>query len=190
MDDFKDIKQLWHSQNTLGIPDIEQIQTIIKKYQSKKKRNVFLVTALFIACGIGFILIIFLHKPLLWTATFGEILISIGFLLGLILKLKTLKNITKIEMKSNKDFLEDLIKASNQKKSKANWHLILSVLLLAIGYGFFVYEEIKDNQSELILSYLIIVLFTLVMYFIFRPFIKRKSKKKIQKMLDEIEKLK
>lgn len=189
MDDFENVKHIWNSKNTLDTPDLEQIQTVIKKYQSKKKRNAFLLTALFISCGILFNLIIIFHNPLLWTTTFGEILILIGFISGMILKLNTLKSITKNELKSNKAFLEDLIKVSIQKKSKVNWLQIISVLLIAIGYGFFIYEEIKENQTELILSYFGIALFSLGMYFIFRPFIKRNSIKKIQKMLEEIEDL-
>lgn len=188
MDNFEDIKQLWNSKNTLDIPNLEHIQNIVKQYQRKRKRNAFLVTSLFVLCGIAFILIIILHKPLHWSTSLGEILISIGFISGLVLKLKSLKNISKNELKSNSDFLKDLIKDINKKKSKANWHLIFSVLLLAIGYGFFIYEDIKDNQLELILSYLGITLFAFGMYFIFRPFMKRKSKKKIQIIIDEIEK--
>lgn len=190
MDDFEHIKQLWDSKNNLGIPNVEEIQTIIKNYQTKKKRNTLLLITLFILCGIAFVLVIVFHNPLLWTTTFGEVLIAIGFILGMILKLNTLKNITKNELKSNKDFLEDLIKLSVQRKSKVNWLQLISVLLLAIGYGFFIYEEIKENQSELILSYLGIILYALGMYFIFRPFVKSKSKKKIQKMIKEIERLK
>ncbi|MGA7838288.1 MAG: hypothetical protein WB996_09995 [Ignavibacteriaceae bacterium] len=190
MDEFKDIKRLWNSKNTLGIPNLEQIRIVINNYQRKKKRNAFLLTALFILCGIAFILILLLHKPLLWTTTFGEILISMGFILGMILKLNTLKRIKNIELKPNIDFLEDLIKDSVRNKSKINWHLIITVLLLAIGYGFFIYEEIKDNKFELTLSYLGIAIFTFAMYFVFRPFIKRSSKKKIQKMIDEIIRLK
>tara|TARA_R110001592_G_scaffold261500_1_gene526375 strand:+ start:2302 stop:2874 length:573 start_codon:yes stop_codon:yes gene_type:complete len=189
MDDFENLKQLWNSKNTLDIPNLKQIQTVIKKYQRKKKRNIYLLIALLILCCIVLILVFTFHKPLLWTTTFGEILISIGFILGMILKLSTLKSITKNELKSNKAFLEDLIKVSIKKKPKANWLQIISALLIAIGYGFFIYEEIKENQTELILSYFGITLFSLGMYFIFRPFIKRNSKKKIKKMLEGIENL-
>ena len=190
MDDFENIKQLWNSKNTLDIPDLEQIQTVIKKYQSKKKRNAFLLTALFVLCGIGFVLIIILHNSLHWTTTLGEILIFIGFILGMILKLNTLKSIAQNELKSNKDFLIDLITVSAQKKSKTNWLQIISALLLAIGYGFFIYKEIKENQIELILSYLGIALFTLGMYFVFRPFVRKISKNKIEKMIEAIQNLK
>ena len=184
--DFEDIKQVWNSKNSMDIPNLEHIQVRIKKYQNTKKRNALFITALFILCGIAFILIMLLHKSSLWTTYLGEILIAIGFLSGLILKLKTFKKIIKNELKSNKDFLEDLIKGTYQRKSKANWHLILSVLFLAIGYGFFIYEDIRDKPSELILSYLGIALFVCGMYFIFRPFMRRNSKRKIQKMIDEM----
>ncbi len=187
MEDFEDIKRLWNSENTSGIPNVKQIQNIFKKYQNKKKRNAFWFTGLFIACSISFLLIIIFHKPLLWTTTFGEILISLGFLLGIILKLKTLKKISKDELKTNKDYLEDLIKSSYQKKSKTNWHLIISVLFLAIGYGFFIYEECKENQTQLILSYMSITLFTGAMYFIFRPFVKKISKNSIKKVIEAME---
>lgn len=190
MDDFKNIKELWNSQNNLLTPNINQIEKIIKDYQIKKKRNVFLVTALFIACGIGFLMIIFLYKSSYWTTIVGEVLISLGFLLGLILKLKSLKKINNNEMKSNKDYLEDLTKVFNRKKPKTNLLQIISVSLLSIGYGFFIYEEIKTNQNELILSFIGILIFSLGMYYFFRPFINRKSKKKIEKLLDAIHQLK
>ncbi|UII25761.1 hypothetical protein LVD15_21010 [Fulvivirga maritima] len=187
MDNFEDIKRLWNSENTSEIPDVKQIQTIFKKYQNKKKRNAFWLTGLFIACSISFLFIIIFHKPLLWTTTFGEILISLGFLLGIILKLKTLKKISKDELKSNKEYLKDLMKSSSQEKSKANWHLIISVLFLTIGYGFFLYEEFKENQTQLILSYIGITLFTGVIYFIFRPLVKKISKKNIKKVIEAME---
>lgn len=190
MDDFVHIKQLWDSKNNWSIPNVEEIQTIIKDYQTKKKQNTLFLITLFILCGIALVLVIVFHNPLLWTTTFGEVLIAIGFILGMILKLNTLKHVTKNELKSNKDFLEDLIKLSAHRKSKVNWLQLISVLLLAIGYGFFIYEEIIENQSELILSYLGIILFALGLYFIYRPFVKSKSKKKIQKMIKEIERLK
>lgn len=190
MNNFEDIKQLWNSNNTRDLPNLEQMESVIKKYQTKKKRNIFLVIALLISCGVLFTLVFIFHKPLLWTTTFGEILMALGLILGLIIKLNTLKNITRNELKPNKYFLEDLIKTSAQKHSKTNWHIIISVLLIAIGYGFFIYEGIRGNQTELILSYFGIALFTLVMYFIFRPFMKRSSKNKTKKMLEAIEKLK
>ncbi|MGV6845638.1 MAG: hypothetical protein ACWA42_05880, partial [Lutibacter sp.] len=83
-------------------------------------------------------------------------------------------------MKSNKDYLEDLTKVFNRKKPKTNLLQIISVSLLSIGYGFFIYEEIKTNQNELILSFIGILIFSLGMYYFFRPFINRKSKKKIE----------
>ena len=188
MDDFENIKQLWTSKNTSDIPNLEHIQTVIKKYQRKKKRNAFLVTILFASCGIALVFIF--REPRHWTTTLGKILIIIGFISGMILKLKTLKSITKNELKSNKDFLEDLIKVSAQKKSKINCLQLITVLLLALGYGFYIYQDIKENPTQMILSYLGIILFVFGMYFIFRPFINRKSKKKIQKMLQHIQSLK
>lgn len=189
MDDFENIKELWNSNRKLNILDTGQIQTVIKNFQAKKKRNAFLNTIFFIACGVILPLIVIFYKPLLWTTTFGEILIAIGFLSGIALKFRTLRNLTQDELKSNRDFLENLIIKSKQKGSKMNWHLIVSVLFLAVGYGFFIYQEVRDNQFHLILTYSGITLFTLVMFFIFRPFVKRNSENKVQKMLDEIEAL-
>ena len=190
MDDFDNIKTLWNSSNTPDLPNLEQMGSIIKKYQTKKKRNIFLVIALLILCAVLFTLAFITHKPLFWTTTFGEILMTLGLIFGLIIKLNTLRNITKNELKSNNDFLEDLIKISPQKQAKANWQVIISVLLLAVGYGFFIFHEVRNNQTELILSSFGIALYTLLMYFILRPFIERSSKNKTKKMLEAIEKLK
>lgn len=190
MDDFENMKQIWNSKNNLNIPEIIDIQNIIKRYQNKKRRNAFLLTVSFIICGLLFILIVLFYQYQLWTTIFGEALILIGFILGLMLKVNTLKSVNKSIMKSNKVFLEYLSKVTAERKTKVNWLQLVSVFLLTIGYGFFIYEEIKDNKTEFILVYSGMLVFVLSMYFIFRPMMKRNSKNKIQKMLNEIESLK
>lgn len=190
MNDFEDIKQLWNSNNHSDLPDAEQMGSIIKKYQNKKKRTIFLVIALLILCGVLFTLSFIFHRPLLWTTKFGEVLMASGFIFGLIMALNKLKKVSKDELKSNKDYLENSIEVSIQKKSKANWHILISMLLIAAGYGFYIYENIRDNQSALILSYFGIALYILIIYFIFRPFMKNRSKNTTKEMFEEIEKLK
>ncbi|WP_027418815.1 hypothetical protein [Crocinitomix catalasitica] len=190
MDDFDDLKQLWNTHDSVDIPNLEQMQTVIAKYQKTKKRNAFLATTLFIFCGLAFIAIILLQKQTFWTTIFGEMMILSGFVSGIILKLNSLKNITNHQLKPNKDYLQDLSNTTHRKMKHASWHLILSVLLLVIGYGFFIYEKLQANQTTLILSYIGIGLFTLGLYFIFRPLVNKISHNKIEKMIKEIEDLK
>ncbi len=165
MDSFENIKQIWSSEKALDLPNSTEIKSAIDTYHSGKKRNIYLLIALLILCLIIFVLVMVFHKPLLWTTTVGEILILIGFILGISLKLKTLKKATQNELKSNKDFLEDL-KKSIRKKSEVNLLQIIALLFISVGYVFFIYETVRNSKTDMLFSYSGITLFVLGVYFI------------------------
>ncbi len=189
MDSFENIKQIWTSEKALDLPNSKEIKSAIESYHSSKKRNIYLLIAILILCLIIFVFVIVFNKPLLWTTTLGEILISIGFISGISIKLKTLRKTTQNELKSNKDFLEDL-KIAIQKKSEINSLQIIAALFISVGYGFFIYETVRNNKTVMIFSYLGITLFVSGIYFVIRPFAKNISRKKSEKLLKDIEAIK
>ena len=69
------------------------------------------------------------------------------------------------------------LKISSEKKSKLNNLQLITILLIGIGYGLFIYQDIFQNKNLMILSYLGIFVFLTFMYFIFRPFRKPFPKK-------------
>ena len=186
MDSFETIKQIWTSEKALDLPNSNDIKSALEKYHSSKKRNIYLLIVALVLCLVLFVLVIVFNKSLLWTTTLGEILILIGFVLGISQKLKTLKKTHQNELKSNKDFLEDL-KIAVRKKSKANLLQIIAMFLLSVGYAFYIYEIVRKNNTTMLVSYLGIILFLLGVYFVFRPFTNKKSRKKSAKLLNDIE---
>lgn len=186
MDDFLKLQDLWNAPNQEDVSNLEQLRGSIKKYQHRKKRNARWVTLLFLLCGLALVPIFIFYKPSAWTTTFGEVLMVLGFGSGLVLKLKSLQKIAQAELQTNKAFLQDLLKTVDPKQQKFNWHLVISVLLLATGYAFFIYESLKGNLVHLILCDIGIAIFTLGLYFVFRPFVKKISKSKAEKLLKEI----
>jgi small-conductance mechanosensitive channel len=188
MDSFESLKEIWLSEKACKLMDSNDINKEITEFQSKKKRNVYLLFLSSVFLLLIFILIIIFYKHNLWTTTLGEILILISVFLVLFLKLKTLKKVNKNELKSNQDFLENL-KISVKKKSKINRLQIFTLFLLTFGYGFFIYEQVYDSQILMLVCYIILILFVAGMYFIFKPFTEKLSRKKSERLLKNINKL-
>jgi small-conductance mechanosensitive channel len=188
MDSFESLKEIWLSDKACKLMDSNDINKEITEFQSKKKRNVYLLFLSSVFLLLIFILIIIFYKHNLWTTTLGEILILISVFLVLFLKLKTLKKVNKNELKSNQDFLENL-KISVKKKSKINRLQIFTLFLLTFGYGFFIYEQVYDSQILMLVCYIILILFVAGMYFIFKPFTEKLSRKKSERLLKNINKL-
>jgi divalent metal cation (Fe/Co/Zn/Cd) transporter len=191
MDSFESLKEIWLSEKACKLMDSNDINKEITEFQSKKKRNVYLLFLSSVFLLLIFILIIIFYKHNLWTTTLGEILILISVFLVLFLKLKTLKTLKKVnknELKSNQDFLENL-KISVKKKSKINRLQIFTLFLLTFGYGFFIYEQVYDSQILMLVCYIILILFVAGMYFIFKPFTEKLSRKKSERLLKNINKL-
>ncbi|RFC54274.1 hypothetical protein [Brumimicrobium aurantiacum] len=188
MDDFDVMKKVWNSNSNSDVSTPTQIHSAIKKFKQKKKRNAFWVTASFILCALAFIVVLILLRPMEWTTIIGVISILIAFILGIFQKLKSLKSITKTELKSNKEFLEQMVDSA--QFTKTNWLQIFTILLFAVGYALFIYEGIKDSFIEMCLSYLGIILFSVFMYFVFRPYMRTVSQHKVKKMTEIIQDLK
>ncbi len=185
MDQFDSIKELWLSEAGTSLPEPGQIQRAVEKYHSSKKRNIYILIVLLCLCFITLILAVLFTKATLWSTTFGEALIFSGFSLTLFLKLRTLRRANENEIKSNLHFLADLQKGIS-KKQKINLLQLLAFFALGIGYGLFIYQEVFKDPSLLIWTYLAILAYLIFMYVVFRPFSQKISRRKAERLLEDI----
>lgn len=185
MDDFESLKEVWQSQKQPTMPTPDTINAAIKSYQTRKKRNVIMLTLaalLLIPC----LLLTFYFTPHVSSTTvMGEVSMSIGLLLTVILKFRTLKTTTSNEMLTNKAFLQKL-KNSVDTRSKINDMQICAVALICIGYALYIYDSIKGNPFVVFGSYTAIAGFGVMMYTIFRPFAERKAHQNSEVLLRKI----
>lgn len=188
MDSFESLKDIWLTKNTAVLPDPEAMEIAIKKYKNSKKRNVTLLAIAAILLVPAFFIIIFAMPMDVWTTVLGEVLISAGLLMTLFLKLKTLKKTSTYEALSNDEFLKK-IKSATAAKSKTNVVQLLAMNAIYFGYSFFIYDSLKNDCKLMVITYILITLFSLSMYFIFRPLSQKKSKEKAEKLLKNISEL-
>lgn len=186
MDELENLKLIWKTEKTNALPNSEVAKSLIKKYQSAKKRNLFLLIALAFSCLIIFIWTIVFKIPSPWTTILGEVLIFLGLIITLLLKMHSLKNATKNEQKTNRQFLEDL-KNSTGNRSQINLMQRTGVFMLSVGFGFYIYETVCNDPTKLVLTYLGIVLYVIFIYFVFRPLARKGTDQRINRLLEKIE---
>ncbi|MEZ5026721.1 MAG: hypothetical protein R2739_09090 [Chitinophagales bacterium] len=186
MDELENIKLIWKTEKANALPNSEVVKSLIKKYQSAKKRNLFLLIALALACLIIFIWTIAFQTPSPWTTILGEVLIFLGLIITLSLKILSLKNATKNEQKTNRQFLEDL-KKSTGNQSQIKLIQRAGVLMLSVGFGFYIYKIVSNDLTKLVLTYAGIVLYVIFIYFVFRPLVMKKTEQRINRLLEKID---
>lgn len=189
MDGFEKIRQIWLSEETAPLYDLKKIEEAIKEYQSSRKKNIYILIAMAFLCLISVSLIVFFVKIDHYTRILGGISFLAGLVMVLILKIKSLNNVNAAELFSNQEFLNELQKKTS-KRTRMNYFQITTFILIGIGYALFIYEDISGNVLMMVFSYVLLVVFLLFMYFIFRPFTQKVSKKKITKLLEKIEDIK
>ncbi|WP_312509447.1 hypothetical protein [Chryseobacterium culicis] len=189
MDDFEKIKDIWSSEKSIHLPDSEEIKSNIQQYKSSKRRNMYLLAVAAFLCLATIIVVIISCKADHYTKVVGEVLIFLGILIVLFIKVRSLKKSNISELTSNKVFLDNL-KNSTLRKSKTSALHMVAFVLIGAGYAFYMYMYVLDNKLLMIFSYSALVIFLLFMYFIFRPFTERISRRKVKRLIDTIEGIK
>ncbi|MFZ4927834.1 hypothetical protein [Chryseobacterium sp. Mn2064] len=186
MDDFEKIKEIWLSERNVLLPDSEEIKSSVKRYKSSKKRNMYLLAAAAVLIWVIIICVIVFGKADHYTRIIGEVFIFLGISIMVFIKIRSLNKVNTTEFATNQDFLNHL-KKSTLKESKVNGFQMSAFVLMGGGYAFYIYKDVSDNDLLMIFSYSALIIFLLLMYFVFRPFAERASKKKIKRLLDNID---
>lgn len=188
MKDFKKLQDIWMTEKNFNPNEEKEVINLILQYQKSKKRNIrWLIFATILLFPV-FIAVTCYGSNLHWSRIAGEVLIFIGLFLTLILKIKSLKKTNDNELLPNDEFINSL-KKSLSKSNQINMLQISALVVIGLGYGFFIYQDIAHNQTIMILSCLAILLFMNTMYFKFRPFAEAVSQKKSAKLLEKIKEI-
>ena len=186
MKTFEDIQTLWQKEHAERLPDTLQIKRIVKKHLAKRKGLLFLLFFVLFICFILLTIIFSNQKTNLWTTTLGEVLVVIGFILTLTIKLQALRQQNIDENKSAMQYLEEQ-KVKLKPRKEISKIQIWALILLGLGYGFYIYENVSNNMTILFLAYFGILVYLSFVLFIIRPWINKIKKEDRERLLKKIE---
>lgn len=190
MDSFENIKAIWQSEKGTALPDVTAITRMVKHHQKRQSgRMVILLIAILVLLSVFIVLILF-YDYKLWTTLAGEILFVISGLYMLWMKYRTYSAKRNHELLDNEHYLEKLRQEKIHDFSKISRRQLTAFFLWLLAACLYFFEFFSQSATTLFAGYGCLLIFSLIMWFGYRPYMKRRYWKRNQHFIDQIEILK
>jgi uncharacterized protein YacL len=187
MNNLDDMRSLWHSAKTDGLPSAKKMLQLIKKFRNQKLRykwmNVIFALLVVILMTSAMINV---HFRFLTTYIGGSLTV-IGALLLAATNLKSMKRFYQLDDTDNMKFLEFLTQTRKNQiyyyKNTMVWIVGLSVA----GWILYVYELAYNLPGWTIFIYLIMTIYLAVLWFVVRPRGYKRDEEKLNATRERVE---
>jgi hypothetical protein len=154
MDNFDDIKGIWHSASVEDLPAPGEIQDLIRRYRSRmKKRKVrLMVAAVFVSMVMVVVLMIRPQSPVRYAA---NAIILFNWLFTLVSSYRSYRRAQRVEDQDNRAFLQYL--EEGQRGRIRYYKYTLPVLLSLNSLALLVYTPLPVVGYVLLVAYLLVV---------------------------------
>ena len=189
MDNLNDLKKIWLTADTKGLPNSSEMVRIVKKYRNKKLVKIAAVVFVALLLSVLMVFVMFFYESKMWTTRLGEICILISSLILLATNLNSLSRFYKFNDFDNVDFIKFLEKTRLRQAFYHNKTQVAALTFCSVGLILYLIETLVQKPSWAIYIYAYIVIYLVVMWVIVRPRMYRKQSKKMNEMISRFEKL-
>ena len=193
MNNFNEIKSLWHKQSVQDLPDVQEIITQAKAFQRKTRTSILLNKSL-LGLTIVFVLgILFYYKPDYLTTKLGVVLAVIAMIMSIILQNKMMQLLfssKETNTDDNQHYLQKLVDFRNRQADFQDKVMSIYFLLLSVGIALYMIEYTMRMQwPYAILCYAITGAWIAFNWFYIRPKQIKKQRGKINAVIGNLEKV-
>jgi len=186
MDNLNDLKQLWQTADTGGLPDSDEMMRMVKKFRSKKINKKLLIIFISILL-IGLIVaLMFFYKSVLITTRIGEVMIIMACGVLTFTNTRSIKRFYALNDCSNREFLAFL---EQTRLNQAFYHKktqVAGLLLSSAGLLFYLYESVYRDMRALVITYAVALLYLACLWLFVRPRMYNKQVKKLSATMERL----
>ena len=187
MDQFDELKAVWHTSNTKVLPSSEATISEIKRFRSSRLRKKWIVISCAFLMTVLMIILLSLAKfTMLSTYIGGAIIASAGVFLAYT-NIRSLRRFNELSDYSNLDFLS-FIEKTRQNQIYYYKKTQLRIILICItGLLIYLYESFLKNPVATIVLYALSILFYLLLWFWLRPRQFKKDSAKLDAIINRLD---
>lgn len=189
MENFEDIKAAWHAQNSGNLPSPDAIEKVAYRHKQRRLRIAIMYVVSLVACLAVMIWLTLKMPYTLWTTPVGEILILAAAMAAIGIELSVLLRRRKELLLDCKAFVYQLKYERDLKGGLAFHQRRITFSLLALAYGFFIYEMVAGSLRSMIIGYGILMAVALGIWFMLRPYALKRERKRLQASIEKFENL-
>jgi len=169
MDNFDDLKALWHTAKTDDLPSSEQIMQLVTKFRRQKlRRKWMMIISAFFFSGLLTATLITSNHRLATTYIGGLLMVATGIMIA-VREIRSLKRFRQLEDQSNLDFVAFLEQTRRNQLYHYKKTMVLNVTLSSAGWFLYMYESVHRHPLWLFILYGAFTVYLAVMWFVVRP---------------------
>jgi len=189
MDNLNDLKAIWRSADTTGLPNADEIKAIIKKYRNQKLVKTAALVFAAICLTAMMIAIMFIYKSTMVTTRIGEGCMIVAGLILVITNLSTVNRFYKHKDLNNKEFIAFLEHTRVRRLFYYTKTQVAGFTLCSGGLLLYLYEMVYNHIVIAIIAYALTVTWILIMWLVVRPRTFKKQAKKLNETIQRMESL-
>ncbi|SDS18213.1 hypothetical protein SAMN05216490_0688 [Mucilaginibacter mallensis] len=187
MDNLNDIKALWLTAKTDGLPSSDEMLRIVKKFRNQRLRNKLIVIFTALVCAAMMVATMFVYKSTMITTRIGEVLIIIACGVLVFTNTRSIKRFIDLKDCSNKEFIEFLEQTRRNQVYYYKKTQVLGMGISSIGLLLYLYEMASISMVVFIITYSIAIIWTLILWLVIRPRSFKKQSLKLEETLKKLE---
>ena len=189
MENLNDLKKIWHTANTDGLPNSDEIVRMAKKFRNQKliKKVALIVTALILNAFM--ILVIFSYKSTMVTTWLGEGCILLAGSILIYTNINSIGRFYRFKDYANKEFIKFL---EQTRLNQVYFYKKTQAIALAIGSAgllLYPFESVYKGKTFFIATYTFLALYIAVLWLVIRPRTYKKGRKKLEETIEKMDRL-
>lgn len=188
MEDSTDLKNIWRTAQVDKLPGAEETVRFIKHYRYKQivKKSVLGLMLLLMPILMLRVVIYGSNDPI---TRIGELFIFIGYFVLILSNINSLRRAFNQVNHSNQEFIEYLKQAQRGRLYFYEKVQPLTFVIMTTGLFLYIFESVGENFKAMLTVYILLTISLVIMWFIVRPLINQKSKKKLRETIAKLETL-
>ena len=186
MDNLNDLKEIWRTANTDGLPGSSEMARFVKKYRNQRLLKIAVLVISAIVLTAGMVAVVFVYKSTMLTTRIGEVCIILSGVILTATNLNSLNRFYGLSDLSNKEFIEFLEHTRVRQNFYHKKTQVAGLALCSAGLLLYLYEPVYQDITAFIIVYAIAIIFLLITWLVIRP---RAFKKQSLKMNETIKKI-
>jgi len=187
MDNFEELKELWHTADTATLPQAGEVQRMAQKFRNERlRKKILLILTAVILMGVMVMVVINYHSKMLSTRI-GELCTIAACMLLAGTNLRSLKRFVNFSDCSNKEFIAFLEHTRMNQLRYYKRTQVIGMFLASAGLVLYAYEFVSHHSATIIITvYGFIVIWILFLWLYIRPRNFKKQTNKLNNMLNTL----
>ncbi|WP_342645621.1 hypothetical protein [Mucilaginibacter sp. CSA2-8R] len=179
MDNLTNLKAIWHSAKTDGLPTSVEMLQLIKKFRSQRLRKKWLVIIVASVLTVLMVITMFYYHPKMITTRIGQVLITISCACLAFTNIKSIRRFYQLNDCSNAEFLAFIEQTRQNQIYFYKKTQVAIMLLSSVGLLLYLYESASKYPGGLMIAYSLGALYLAIIWLLVRP---RTFKKNAEKL--------